>query len=127
MDGILYDGKGLPVAYFEYDGEPVIYLWNGHAVAYLFADMIYGWNGNHIGWYHEGVAYDVRGQRVGSIGEKCPYALKAERVKAAKHAKTAKFARLPEHQRPDYRNAYGSKDLESFLKEGASWPAGEEE
>src|SRR5580704_6983318 len=116
MDGVLYDGKGYPVAYFEDEGERVIYLWNGHAVAYLAGDKIYGWNGNHIGWYSEGIVYDNIGQRVGSIGEKCPFALKTERVKSPKYAKSAKFERLPEHKRPDFRQSYGIQEFEAFLK-----------
>jgi hypothetical protein len=120
MDGVLFDGKGRPVAYLETDGERIIYLWGGHAVAYFVGDRIYGWNGNHLGWYSEGVVYDVRGQRVGSIGDKCPRALQAERVKAAKRARPAKFARLPEHKRPDLRKNYSEQDFEEFLKEGAS-------
>lgn len=126
MDAVLYDRTGQPVAYMEDDGEPLIYLWSGYAVAYLFGDLIYGWNGNHIGWFSEGIVYDARGQRVGSIGDKCPFALKAVRAKAAKHAKNAKFARLPEHKRPDYRKNYGDQDFESFLKEGAAGSASRE-
>jgi hypothetical protein len=120
MDAVLYDGKGHPVAYFEDDGERLIYLWSGHAVAYLAGDMIYGWNGHHVGWYYEGVVYDTRGQRVGSIGDKCPFALKEVRVKSAKHAKSPKFARRPEYKRPDFRRDYGNQDLEEFLKAAAT-------
>jgi hypothetical protein len=120
MDGVLFDGKGFPVAYLEVDGERIIYLWSGHAVAYFDGDRIYGWNGNHIGWYSEGVVYDLRGQRVGSIGDKCPRALQATRVKAAKRARPAKFACLPEHKRPDFRQNYSDQDFSAFLKEGAS-------
>ena len=119
MDGVLFDGKGYPVAYLEDDGERIIYLWSGHAVAYFVNERIYGWNGNHIGWYSEGVVYDVRGQRVGSIGDKCPRALQVLRVKAAKRARPPKFARLSEHQRPDFRHGYSEQSFEAFLKEGA--------
>ena len=119
MDEALYDGKGNPVAYFEDDGEHIIYLWSGYAVAYLAGDLIYGWNGSHIGWYYEGIVYDVRGQPVGSIGDKCPFALKAVRVKSAKRAKSPKFQRLPEYKRPDFRRDYGDQNLEEFLKAGA--------
>jgi hypothetical protein len=126
MEGILYDGKGNPVAYIENDGETVIYLWGGHAVAYFVGDMVYGWNGSHLGWYSEGVVYDLRGLRVGSIGDKCPVALKAERTKAPKRAKLGKFSRSPEYKRTDYRQSYSAQDLESFLKEGAAGSAAKE-
>jgi hypothetical protein len=72
MDGVLYDGRGQPTAYFEDDGERLIYLWSGYAVAYLVGDLVYGWNGRHLGWYREGVLYDTLGRRVGSLGEQCP-------------------------------------------------------
>jgi hypothetical protein len=120
MDAVLYDDKGHPVAYFEDDGERIIYLWSGYAVAYLVGEMIFGWNGHHVGWYYEGVVYDTRGQRVGSIGDKCPFALKEVRVKSAKHAKSPKFERRPEHKRPDFRRDYGSQNLEEFLKAAAT-------
>ena len=120
MDGVLFDGKGRPVAYLEVDGERIIYLWNGYAVAYFVGDRIHGWNGNHIGWFNEGVVYDRHGQRVGSVGDKCPRALQATRAKASKHARTAKYALKPEYERPDYRNYYSEQDFEEFLKEGAA-------
>ena len=120
MDDVLFDGKGQPVAYIEVDGERIVYLWSGHAVAYFFGDRIFGWNGNHIGWYAEGVLYDTHGQRVGSIGDKCPRALQATRVKSAKHARSAKFARKPEYERPAYRNHYSEQDFGEFLMEGAT-------
>lgn len=120
MDGVLFDKMGHPVAYMEDDGERIVYLWSGHAVAYFVEDRIYGWNGNHIGWFSEGVAYDLRGERVGSVGGKCPRALQATRVKGPKYARSAKFARRPEHKRPDFRNTYSEQDFVEFLKEGAA-------
>ena len=120
MDGELFDGKGRPVAYMEYDGESVIYLWNGHAVAYLVEERLYGWNGHHLGWYSEGVVYDLRSLRVGSVGDKCPRALQVLHAKPAKRARQPKFARLPEHKRLDFRPTYSEQDFEDFLKSGAT-------
>lgn len=120
MDGELFDGKGRPVAYVEDEGERLIYLWNGHAVAYLVEERLYGWNGHHLGWFSEGVMYDLRGQRVGSVGGKCPRALQAMRIKAAKRARQPKFERLPEHKRFDFREKYSEQDFEEFLKGGAT-------
>lgn len=125
MDGALFDGKGCPVAYIEDEGERVLYLWNGHAVAYLVEDRLYGWNGHHIGWYDSSVVYDLHGQRVGSLGDQCPRALQVLRVKPAKYSRQPKHARLPEHKRVDYRYTYSDQDFESFLKGGATWPANE--
>lgn len=84
MELTLYDGKGHPVAYIADDNENSIYLWSGHAVAYLDGENIYGWNGHHLGWFVGGVLYDLHGLRVGSIGEKCPYGLYAQPAKYAK-------------------------------------------
>jgi len=36
------------VAYIADDRE-TIYLWDGHAVAYLYEDKVYGCNGKHLG------------------------------------------------------------------------------
>ncbi len=123
MEGVLFDGKGRPVAFVEDDGERVFYLWSGHAVAYLVEDRLYGWNGHHIGWYSESVMYDLHGQRVGSLGDKCPRALQVVHARPVKHAKQPKFARQPEHRRIDYRATYSEQDFEEFLKGGATWPA----
>ncbi len=120
MDGVLFDGKGRPVAYVEHEGELQIYLWNGHIAAYLIGDFLYGWNGRHLGWVSDSVVYDLHGQRVGSTGDKCPRALQVERGKAPKHYLPPKHARAPEHKRPDFRATYSEQDFEDFLKEGTA-------
>ncbi|HEY8027852.1 MAG TPA: hypothetical protein VIF60_25155 [Burkholderiaceae bacterium] len=122
MDGVLFDGKGRPVAYVEHEGEAMLYLWSGHVAAYVSGDLVFGWNGNHLGWYIDGVVYDLRGQRVGSTAEKCPRALQVLRVKAPKRARPPKHARHAEHKRPDFRPTYGEQDFEDFLKGGVANP-----
>jgi len=89
MEITIFDGRGRPVAYIVDDGENSIYLWSGHAVAYIVNENVYGWNGHHLGWFIDGVIYDLHGRNVGSIQEKCPYATYAEPAKYAKYAKYA--------------------------------------
>ncbi|MGE6385451.1 4-fold beta flower protein [Pseudomonas sp. NPDC078416] len=38
-----------------------IYLWSGHAVAYVVEENFYGWNDQHTGWFVNGVLYNRRG------------------------------------------------------------------
>ncbi|MFM5213269.1 4-fold beta flower protein [Aeromonas hydrophila] len=62
-------------AYITDGGEKSIYLWRGHAAAYVSGENIYVWNGKHLGWFVGGILFDLHGNRVGSLGENCPYAL----------------------------------------------------
>jgi hypothetical protein len=119
MEVTLYDGNGHPVGYVANDDDNNIYLWSGHAVAYLDGEKIYGWNGNHLGWFSDGLLYDLHGQRVGSIAEKCPHVVYAQPVKHAKYAKFAKYAHYPAYARPGFSSGYSNEPLEQFLKSGA--------
>lgn len=119
MEETLYDGRGRPVAYIADDNEMSIYLWSGHAVAYIVGENLYGWNGQHIGWFVNGVLYNRRGQRAGSIGSKCPFALYAAPAKYAKFAKYAKYARYAAYARPGLSSSYSQEPFEDFLKSGA--------
>ncbi len=120
MEITLYDSKGHPVAYIADDGDNSIYLWSGHAVAYVSGENIYGWNGKHLGWFVGGVLYDVHGNRVGSIGEKCPYSLYAQPTKYAKYAKYSKYSRYTAYTRPSLSAGYSNETFEDFLKAGAA-------
>lgn len=106
MEIILYNKNGEPVAYIADDGE-TIYLWNGHAVAYLYKDKVYGWNGKHLGWFVDGIIYDLRGLIVCFIRSKCPVATYAEPASIqnmpniAKY-KYAKYARYTPHVKPAF-------------------------
>ncbi|MBV8665880.1 MAG: hypothetical protein JO269_05275 [Burkholderiaceae bacterium] len=119
MDTTLYDHRGNPVAYFEDEGGRLIYLWSGHAVAYLKGELVYGWNGQHIGWYVESVLYDTHGLRVGSLGDKCPFMLKDARNKADKRTKGPLYERRTEFKRPNFRRDYSERGLEEFLRASA--------
>ncbi|WP_423143225.1 4-fold beta flower protein [Pseudomonas chlororaphis] len=96
-----------------------IYLWSGHAVAYISGENLHGWNGRHIGWFVNGVFYNRLGHRVGSIGSKCPYALYATPAKYAKYTKYAKYARCAVYVRPGLSSGYSQEPFEEFLRSGA--------
>ena len=119
MEITLFDKHGKPVAYIADDGENSIYLWSGHAVAYIDGENVYGWNGKHLGWFVDGIIYNIRGRRVGSIREKCPFATYAEPAKNAKYAKYAKYARYAAYAIPALSTGYSDEDFEEFLKQGA--------
>ena len=115
----LYDGGGRPVAYIAEDGENSIYLWNGHAVAYIDGDLVYGWNGHHLGFFADGVIYNRNGLRVGSIRERSPYATYAEPAKYARHASYARYAQHAPFAQPAFASHYSEQSFEEFLNGGA--------
>ncbi|AXA68176.1 4-fold beta flower protein [Pseudomonas oryzihabitans] len=119
MEETLYDGQGHPIAYIAHDRDMAIYLWSGHAVAYVDDENLYGWNGHHIGWLINGVVYNRQGQRTGSIGSQCRFALHATPAKFAKFAQFAKFARHAAFARPALSTSYGQQPLVELLKSGA--------
>ncbi len=119
MEITLYDRQGRPQAYINVGDQNAIYLWSGHAVAYIDDEALYGWNGEHIGWYVDGVVFDLQGRRVGSIAAKCPYSCYAEPTKYAKYAQYAKYARYARYSRVAFYNSYSDEALDDFLKTGA--------
>ncbi len=40
METTLFGGRGHPVAYIADDGENSVYLWSGHAVAYVIGESL---------------------------------------------------------------------------------------
>jgi hypothetical protein len=115
----LYDDTGHPIAYIAEGNEQSIYLWSGHAVAYLVEENVYGWNGQHLGWFVSGVLHDLQGFRVGSIGAKCLYGFYGEPGKYGKYGQYAKYGRYAAYGRPGFSSSYGAQTLEDFLKSGA--------
>lgn len=61
MEITLFDRLGYAIAYIAEDADHTIYLWSGHAVAYLAGENLYGWNGHHLGFFVDGVVYNLRG------------------------------------------------------------------
>jgi hypothetical protein len=118
MEITLFDGNGRPVAYIADDNENSIYLWSGHAVAYINEQHVYGWNGKHLGWFIDGIIYNLQGQRVGTVREKCPSATYAEPAKYTKYAKYAKNAKYAPYAMCALSTGYSNGSFESFLKQG---------
>lgn len=54
-----YNSQGKPIAYSENGTD--IYLFNGHPVAYLYADAVYSYSGKHLGWFEKGWIRDKKG------------------------------------------------------------------
>jgi sugar/nucleoside kinase (ribokinase family) len=119
MELTLYDTTGQPLAYIADHGENSIYLWKGHAVAYIDRENLYGWNGKHLGWFVDGVLYDQKGLCVGSVRERCKRAVKAQPAKFAKFAKYAKYARRAAPARPVLSSRESGEQLETFLAGGS--------
>ena len=66
MQETLFDMRGSPVAYIDYDDEDIIFLWNGSPVAYLdYESNIYGFNGRHLGWFEDGIVWNLNGEKNG--------------------------------------------------------------
>ena len=122
VEEALFDRSGCPVAYIADDGEHSIYLWCGHAVAYLLGDCVFGWNGRHLGFFSYGVLCDIGGRRVGSTGASCQAATHAEPTKPAKHVKHVRYSRYEPSDHPDIRGIWSTETLEDFLKQGSVVP-----
>lgn len=118
MEVTLYGQAGSAVAYIADDREHSIYLWDGHAVAYLLDEKIYGWNGHHLGWLSGGIAYDTHGYRVGSVKDKCPSVTFVEPIKNIKYVKTVKNVRNVAFTRPSLSLGYSNRSLKDFLEDG---------
>ena len=66
MQETLFDSKGNPIAYLDFDDDNTFYLWNGTPVAYLSSNnTIYGFNGKHLGWYEKGIIRNLLGEKNG--------------------------------------------------------------
>ena len=87
MEIDLYDKNGEPVAYIADDAEQSIYMWDGHAVCYIYEAKIYGWKGQHIGWYVDEIIYDLNGERVGFTKRTCPTLTSIPPIKYIKYIK----------------------------------------
>ena len=120
MERTLYDAKGYPIAYIADDGERSIYLWNGHAVAYIDDRLnCHGWNGQHLGWVEDGILFDHQGRRVGYLKATCLNASHAEPAKGAKSLKQAKQAKGTPCTRPSRSTGVSNLALADFLQAGA--------
>lgn len=118
VEETLFDRGGRATAYIASDGN-TIYMWDGHAVAYLVDDKLYGWNGRHLGWFVNGVIYDSSGYRTGFNRSRCPVATYAAPAKYAKYARYAKYSRHAAYARPALSTGLSGTELAVLLRSGA--------
>jgi len=115
----LFDSSGRPIAYIAEDGEGTIYMWKGHAVAYLHGDKVYGFNGHHLGWFDEGIMRDKKGAPVGFTKQTCPRTTRTEPTKYTKKTKKTKATRRTASTRVSNKSTPSSLPLDVFLEGGA--------
>jgi hypothetical protein len=115
----LLDTRGNAVAYIADDGEASIYLWSGHAVAYLVQEKVYGWNGQHLGWFDSGIMRDLKGAQVGFTRDTCPVTPKTEKTKRTKRTKRTKSTRRTSKTRASNKTSKSTVPLDVFLQGGA--------
>lgn len=117
METVLCDLKGQAVAYIVTEDDNTIYLWSGHAVAYLNERRIYGWKGKHLGWFIDGIVYDCLGHQVGFTKEKSPIAIDTTVAKSPRLAQTLKFPPYPPVPKPILTTIKADLTLLRFLKQ----------
>ena len=114
----LFDQEGRPVAYIDFKEEPVIYLWNGHAVAYLSNQHVYGFNGKHLGWFEDGTVINHQGEKIGFTKRNCPGMAKNEPAKMDKLIQKIKSIKEIAPLRPETRFSTSRENFVSFLNSG---------
>ena len=114
----LFDQEGRPVAYIDFTKEPVIYLWNGQAVAYLWNQHVYGFNGKHLGWFEGEVVINHQGEKIGFTKPSCPGMTKAEPAKMDKLIQKIKSIKEMAPLRPVNRLSIARENFVSFLNSG---------
>ena len=119
MEITLFDQSGKPTAYLDTDDEFTIWMWEGHAVAYLDGNVIYGWNGQHLGWYVDEIVYDLDGYQTGYTASTCPRYLRSEPFKRFQRFKRFKrFKRTAKSMRT-LKSSKSSISLKELLGSGS--------
>ncbi len=118
MEKALFNSRGEPVAYITEHARKIIFLWDGHPVAYLYGHHVYGFNGLHLGWFINGVVYEIEGKRIGFTSSTSPLPASQEPPKAKKYALGKTEPREEAPPLPDLGFDYSEEDLEAFLKRG---------
>ena len=96
-----------------------IYLWNGHAVAYIFEnEHVYGINGDHLGWFVQEIVFNNYGERVGFTSSTCPVTLAKELSKTKKHPRAEIRPRWKAPAFPHLTFNIAEQDLSDFLNQG---------
>lgn len=119
MEETLFDIKGNPVAYIAYDNEPVIYMWKGKPVAYLYGDCIFGFNGKHLGWFEKGIVWNMDGLINGFNKNSADVYLSFEPFKGFKEFLPIKSFKEFAHMKPLYKMTKSSCPLSKLLMSGA--------
>ena len=119
MEKTLFDRNGLPTAYITDDYNQDIYLWNGHAVAYIFEnEHVYGINGTHLGWFVQEIIFNNYGEKVGFTSSTCPVNIAKEPNKTKKSPRTEIRPRWKAPAFPQLTFKIANQDLGDFLKHG---------
>ena len=119
MEKTLFNKDGLPAAYVTDDYNQDIYLWDGHAVAYVFEfEHIYGINGHHLGWFVQDIMYNDVGEMVGFTVSTCPVAVAKEPNKTKKYPRSEISPRWKAPAFPHLTYRIATMDLSDFLKQG---------
>lgn len=124
MEKALFNSNGEPVAYVSDDLSKVIYLWDGHPVAYLYEYHVYGFNGLHLGWFIDGIMYDPNGDRIGFTSMTCPITTFEEPAKAKKYPLDKAMSRYEPPPLSELGFGDSKTDFEEFLKQGQTSLAG---
>lgn len=123
MDRTLFDCEGRPAAYLHDDYHGSIYLWDGHAVAYLFEDAhVYGFNGKHLGFFIDDVLYTNEGDRIGFTTVTCPVPTGREPAKTERQPVDRIRPRWKAPPTPKLGYQLTERDLAGFLAEGGVPP-----
>ena len=119
MEKTLFNRKGLPTAYITDDYNQNSYLWDGHAVAYIFEnEHIYGVNGDHLGWFAQEIVFNNHGERVGFTSSTCPGKIAKEPNKTQKKPRAEIRPRSKAPAFPHLTFKIAKQDLTDFLKHG---------
>jgi hypothetical protein len=119
VEKTLYNKNGLPTAYITDDYNQDIYLWDGHAVAYVFEnEHVYGINGDHLGWFVQEIVFNNYGERVGFTSSTCPVNIAKEPHKTKKHPRAEIRPRWKAPAFPHVTFKMAKQDLSDFLNQG---------
>jgi len=118
MERALFDSWGKPVAYIALRPRNVIFLFDGHPVAFLYGTHIYGFTGVHLGWFINDIVYDAGGKRIGFTASTAPLPACQEPPKAKKSPLAKRQPRQEAPPLPELEFDYAEENFEAFLKRG---------
>lgn len=114
----LFDSRGVPIAYIDYDDDLIIYAFSGTPLAYLNENNVYGFNGKHLGWFENGFLWDHSGLRAGFTQEVSPVFTQFEPFKRFKKFKPFKSFRQATPFKPFKNTGYIEMSLKFWLERG---------